>query len=88
MKDNIKRIVACGPRAKDYVFRLQLAGFPADRIRCTMDEFEAPELLEFTPGESVYLFYGTDSLNLAAEVKEKLRRAAAAKAEWRKSHED
>jgi len=87
-KDDITRIVATGPRAKDYVFRLQLAGYPADRIRCEMDEFQATELLAYEPGETVYLFYGTDSLDLAIQVREKLKQVAVERAGRSESDEN
>lgn len=75
-KDNIRRIVATGPRAKDYVLRLLLAGVPADRIRCTASEMDAPALLAYTPGESVCLFYGTDALDLVYRVQGRIKKLA------------
>ena len=79
-KPNIKRIVCTGPRAKDYVLRLQIAGVPAERILCTEKELDAPSLLEYTPGESVVVFYGTDALDLVAAVREETRKQAERRA--------
>lgn len=75
-KDNIKRIVATGPRAKDYYLRLLLAGVPEDRLRCTPSELDAPALLDYTPGESVCLFYGTDALDLVYRVQGRIKKLA------------
>ena len=75
-KDDITHIVATGARAKDYRLRLLLAGVPDEKIDCIRDEFEATEHLRFTPGQSVYMFYGTDSLALAFRVREKVVKLA------------
>ncbi len=72
-KDNITRIVATGPRAKDYRLRLLFAGVPEEKILCTMNEMDAPELLEYNSGESVCLFYGTDALDLVYKVQGKIK---------------
>jgi UDP-N-acetylmuramoyl-L-alanyl-D-glutamate--2,6-diaminopimelate ligase len=74
--DAITRIVATGPRAKDYYLRLLFAGVPEEKIRCTMSEMDAPELLEYTAGESVCLFYGTDALDLVYRVQGKIKALA------------
>jgi UDP-N-acetylmuramoyl-L-alanyl-D-glutamate--2,6-diaminopimelate ligase len=71
-KENITRIVVTGPRAKDYRLRLLFAGVPDEKIRCTMSEMDAPELLEYNSGESVCLFYGTDALDLVYRVQGKI----------------
>jgi len=74
--DNITRIVATGPRAKDYYLRLLFAGVPEEKIRCTMNEMDAPDLLEYNSGESVCLFYGTDALDLVYKVQGKIKALA------------
>jgi hypothetical protein len=71
-KENITRIVATGPRAKDYRLRLLLAGVPEETIRCTLNELDAPSLLDYRKGLSICLFYGTDSLDLAFKVQKKI----------------
>ncbi len=71
-KENITRIVATGPRAKDYRLRLLFAGVPDEKIRCTLNELDAPTLLEYHSGESVCLFYGTDALDLVYRVQGKI----------------
>lgn len=75
-KDNITRIVATGPRAMDYRLRLLFAGVPEEKIRCTMSELDAPALLEYSSGESVCLFYGTDALDLVYRVQAKIKSLA------------
>ncbi len=71
-RDNITRIVATGPRAKDYYLRLLLAGVPAEKLRCTLREIDAPDFLALQEDESVYIFYGTDDIDLALKVREKV----------------
>ena len=71
-KDNITHIICTGPRGKDYKLRLLLAGIPEDKIDCVTDELEATEKLYLKPGTGVYIFYGTDSLDLAFKVKDKI----------------
>jgi hypothetical protein len=68
-RENITRIVCTGPRARDYILRLQFAGVPEEKIRVTMSELDAPSLLEYSSGESVCLFYGTDALDLVYKVQ-------------------
>ncbi len=75
-RENIKRIVATGPRALDYKLRLLFAGVPEEKIRCTLTEMDAPDLLEYAPGESVCLFYGTDALGLVYRVHGKIKKLA------------
>ena len=76
-KDNIPLIVATGARARDYYLRLLLAGVPEASLHCIEDEFEAVEALTFA--RDAYIFYGTDSLDLAYRVRDR----AAAVAERR-----
>lgn len=75
-KDNITRIVATGPRAKDYYMRLLLAGVPEEKLRCTLREMDAPSLLDYESGSSVCLFYGTDALELVYKVQGRIRKLA------------
>lgn len=77
---DITRIVATGPRARDYVLRLQLAGVPAERIRCSLKETDAPKELELNDGESVFIFYGTDSIPLATQVRDVTKKLAEERA--------
>ncbi|MDR2357328.1 MAG: MurT ligase domain-containing protein [Oscillospiraceae bacterium] len=75
-RPEITRIVATGPRARDYYYRLLLAGVPEERLRCTDDEREAPSRLEYRSGESVYILYGTDAIKLAYSVRDEAKRLA------------
>jgi UDP-N-acetylmuramyl tripeptide synthase len=70
-KENIKTIIVTGPRYADYKLRLMFAGVPEDRIRCARNEIDAPDLLDLTAGESVYVFHGTDTLELCDQVIDK-----------------
>lgn len=71
-RENITRIVATGPRAKDYLLRLLLAGVPEEKLRCTLHEIDAPKLLELNENESVFIFYGTDAIGLAYQVRDQV----------------
>ena len=72
-RDNIRNIVVTGPRARDYYLRLKFAGVDDDRISFVGDEIDAPSALRFYEGETIYVLYGTDSIDLADEVTEKIR---------------
>ena len=69
-KDNITRVVSTGARALDYCVRLRFAGLPPEKIRYEKDELNSPNELILKPGTSVYIFYGTDSIDLAYRVRD------------------
>ncbi len=75
-KSNITRIVATGPRARDYFLRLLMAGIPEEKLRCALHEMDAPELLEYKKGSSVCLFYGTDAMKLVYKVQGRTKKLA------------
>ena len=79
--DSVAQIVCAGSRAADYKLRLLMAGVPEEKIVCQSDEFRAAEMLQFTPGDDIYLLYGTDSLALAYKVYDHLKELAAQHAE-------
>lgn len=76
-KDNIRNIIVTGPRAKDYYLRLKFAGVDDDRITFVRNEIDAPSALRLYGGESIYIFYGTDSIDLAGRVTEKVKEKIA-----------
>ena len=71
--ESIKRIIVTGPRGKDYHLRLLLAGVPEERIICVKSEIDAPDKLKYTKGESIFVFYGTDSIALGERVLAKIK---------------
>ena len=73
-KDNIKNIIVTGPRAKDYYLRLKIAGVDDDRISFVENELDAPKALKLCKGESIYLFYGTDSIVLGKNVEQNVEK--------------
>lgn len=79
--DSIVQLVCAGARCLDYKLRLLMAGVPEDRIICEYDEFKAAERLQFTPGDDIYLLYGTDSLARAYKVYDYMKQLAAARSE-------
>ena len=78
--ESIAQIVCAGQRAADYKLRLLMAGVPEEKIVCEHDEFRAAEKLHFTPGDDIYLLYGTDSLALAYKVYDHLKTLAVQRA--------
>ena len=60
-RGNVDRVICTGPRYLDYALRLELAGYPKEKIFATPKEIDSPDLLLFTPGEEIYLFHGVDS---------------------------
>ena len=60
-RGNVTRVVCTGPRYLDYALRLELAGFPKEKIFTTRREIDSPDLLAFHPGEEIYLLHGVDS---------------------------
>ena len=72
-REEITRIVATGPRALDYCLRLRFAGIPEEKLRFAEREIDAPNELELEPGESVYIFYGTDAIALANQVRDAVK---------------
>ena len=78
--ESISQIVCAGQRAADYKLRLLMAGVPEEKILCERDEFRAAEKLRFTPGDDIYLLYGTDSLALAYKVYDHLKTLAVQRA--------
>lgn len=80
-RDDVARVVFTGPRRMDYKLRALLAGIDESRIVCVEDEMDAPEKLDYTPGEDIYLLYGTDSLTQAFRLYDKLKSTAQAHGE-------
>jgi len=73
VREDITRIVSTGARALDYCLRLQFAGIPEDKLRFSEHEIDAPKELALQPGGSVYIFYGTDTLDLAYRVRDAVK---------------
>ncbi|MBR6529679.1 MAG: DUF1727 domain-containing protein, partial [Firmicutes bacterium] len=80
-KENIKNIVVTGPRAKDYYLRLKMAGISDDRITFVEKELDAPKALKLVADESIYVFYGTDSIVLANNVIKNIEKEIAERGE-------
>ena len=79
--ESIVQIVCAGARCRDYRLRLLMAGVPEEKILCVEDEFRAAEALHFTPGDDVYILYGTDSLALAYRVYDHMKELALQRSE-------
>lgn len=70
--EDIKNIVVCGPRVKDYRLRLLLAGVDDSRISYTDKEIDAPDQLKYFENDNIYVLYGTDSITLGYKVADKV----------------
>ena len=73
-RKDIEKIVVTGPRFKDYKLRLLLAGLKEENVLDTHFELDSPELLEYNKGDVIYLLYGTDNIDLATKVRDKIVR--------------
>lgn len=71
-KDNITNIIATGTRYKDYKLRLLMAGCDQTKIKEARNELETPELLDYSKPSTVFILYGTDAIDLATDVKNKI----------------
>ena len=71
-RPDIEKIVVTGPRFKDYKLRLLLAGVSEDKVSDTHLELDSPDLLEYNKGDVIYLLYGTDNIDLATSVRDKI----------------
>ena len=71
-QEDITRIIATGARALDYRLRLRFAGIPEEKLRFTGQEIDSPNELALEEGGSVYIFYGTDAIDLAYRVRDKV----------------
>ena len=74
-------LVVTGKRAADYKYRLLQAGVPEERIRLDHDPYAAADLLDYTPGDCLYILHGVDSVPLAAKVREYVAARALEKAD-------
>ncbi len=75
-REDVKKIIFTGPRIMDYKLRALMAGIEEDRIVCVEDENDAPERFSYDKNVDIYLLYGTDSLNEAARVYDKIKTLA------------
>ena len=73
--DSIKNIVVCGPRVKDYRYRLLLAGVPDEKISYTDKEIDSPDQLKYLENDNIFVLYGTDSITLGYKVAERIERS-------------
>lgn len=71
-KDDVRQVIALGPRCIDYKIRLQMAGVPAERILCGGEEFSTIETMQTEGIERIYVLYDTSTCDLAAQVADKI----------------
>lgn len=65
---DIYNIVCTGPRAKDYLLRLKMAGIDDSKISLVDNEIDAPNALKLKDARDIYVLFGTDSIELADKV--------------------
>ncbi len=71
-KDDVRQVLALGPRCMDYKVRLQMAGIPAEKILCHTDEFAAVSQMQTEGVERIYVLYDTSTYDLAGQVADKI----------------
>jgi len=71
--EGISRIITTGPRGLDYSLRLRFAGVSSDKIYFEEREIDAPKRLLLEPNSSVFIMYGTDSIDLAYKVRDAVK---------------
>ncbi len=71
-RDNIKQVLATGPRCYDQKARLLLAGVPEERITCVVDELEAMDHVRTEGVEKVYLIFGFNNVDFSLQMKQRL----------------
>lgn len=71
--DNVKQIVVAGVRAQDIVLRLLIAGVPAEKIRSTLHEEDAADLISLEGIKTTYILFDMYVDHLKDIVKEKMK---------------
>ena len=73
LKDpSINQIIFSGPRCLDQLLRAQLAGVPADKIKCINDSKDGASVLDTAKSKHIYVLYGPYMVKEANIVKNKL----------------
>lgn len=68
-REDVLRIVIGGVRAQDYKVRLMIAGVPGDKIFCTKEEKDTPELLELVNTDKVFILHQVYKTEAARKAK-------------------
>lgn len=75
-REEIRRITVAGRRSRDLYLRLLLAGVPREKLVRLDREEDVPQNVLCVPGTDVYLFYGTDALQLVFRVRDEILKRA------------
>lgn len=70
-RENIKKVVAFGPRCYDFQFRILLAGIPSEKIYCCEDEENGLNNLELNGVKKVYILHDTSTHNYVTNIVKK-----------------
>lgn len=73
---DITKIVCTGELCLDFKLRLLWAGVPEEKLLCVVNEDEAPALLDYNPGEIVYLIHGGDPMEPVYKVYNQIKNEA------------
>jgi len=71
-KDDVRQVIALGPRCEDYKVRLLMAGIAPDRILCGMEEFSTIEQMQMDGIDRIYVLYDTSTYDLACSVADRI----------------
>lgn len=80
-KDDVRQVIALGPRCADYKVRLLMAGIEPDRILCGEEEFSTIENMQMDGIERIYVLYDTSTYDLACKVADRICEMFRAKKE-------
>jgi len=72
-QDDVKQVIAGGPRSKDQVVRLLMAGIPEEKIKRCDKEVDTPALVDWTQVDTVFVLHDIYTYDFAQTIKVKLK---------------
>lgn len=70
--DDILRVIVAGPRCKDHLLRLLIAGVNREKIRCTRDLKEIPALIDGSSADKIYVLHDVNSVGRGHTVRDEI----------------
>lgn len=71
--DNIKQIVIGGKRAPDYMVRFLMAGVPKEKIKYSINEEEAGDLVDLKGIKNIYILFDLFNVRSKQAIEEKVK---------------
>lgn len=72
-QDDVKQVIAGGPRSKDQVVRLLMAGIPEEKIKRCDKEVDTPALVDWTQVDTVFVLHDIYTYDFAQTIKAKFK---------------